>query len=348
MLASGGTRATATGTVATAIARALEASGIDGRQLAREAGVSEQTFESRDTRIDCSTLDRLVAMAAQACGNVAFVKAAAQHVPVVCHHLYFAMLASETGEDALRRAVRFRRVLSDEFDISLQVRGAYTGARFEAPEPRENPWVPSDWAAMGISTMGRALQLSPEECPSIVELRRPDPKDPSHLQDVLQCPIRYGMPTNEIFWPTSRMQERLPLANPQMVLDAERAVIDYLARIDQSRFEHRVRGVLMDSLPSATHERRRIAQKLGVSLRTLSRALAEEGTSYRDILEEVREILARSYLRDSTSTIGEIALRLGFSDTSAFSRAFRRWTDQAPTEYADRCVADADPASPLT
>lgn len=336
-LASAGPRPTATNSFATAILRALEASGVDSEEIARHAGVSKALGDPT-ARIHCEDLDRLVALATgatEASDGTKFVLEVAQHMPAIAHHLYFAMLASETVEDAVRRAVRFQRIFSDEFTISVETRGPLASVRFRPPEPRESPWFPADVAAVGIVLVTRSLLMDPQERPSAVELRRPEPADSNRLRDVFQCPIRYGMRANEILWPTAMLQRRLPLANPQIVLEAERAVVEYLANIDQSRFESRVRQVLMESLPSATHDRRRVAQKLGVSIRTLSRALADEGTSYRDILDEVREVLARAYLRDARSTVGDIALRLGFSDTSAFSRAFHRWTDQAPTEYAE-------------
>jgi AraC-like DNA-binding protein len=71
-----------------------------------------------------------------------------------------------------------------------------------------------------------------------------------------------------------------------------------------------------------------------VSLRTLQRRLAEEGTSYGEVLRCTRRDLACAYLSESGWSITEIAFSLGFADMSSFSRAFRRWTGTSPSEYA--------------
>jgi AraC-like DNA-binding protein len=73
-----------------------------------------------------------------------------------------------------------------------------------------------------------------------------------------------------------------------------------------------------------------IARKLGTSSRTLQRRLGETGLSFRDVVEEVREQLARAYLTDVALPMGEVAQRLGYAEVSAFLRAFKRWTGMTP------------------
>ena len=72
---------------------------------------------------------------------------------------------------------------------------------------------------------------------------------------------------------------------------------------------------------------------MNLSLRSLQRKLAEEGTSYEALLAATRQELALSYLAEHRYSISEIAYLLGFSDTSSFTRAFKRWTGQAPSQY---------------
>ena len=70
--------------------------------------------------------------------------------------------------------------------------------------------------------------------------------------------------------------------------------------------------------------------------RTLQRKLAGEGSSFSKLLDEVRKELAERYIEDQTRTISEVSFLLGFSESSAFSRAFRRWTGEAPSRYRSR------------
>jgi AraC-like DNA-binding protein len=73
-----------------------------------------------------------------------------------------------------------------------------------------------------------------------------------------------------------------------------------------------------------------------VSTRTLRRRLSEEGSSYREIVDEVRADLARHHLAREKRDIDDVAFLLGFSDQSAFTKAFRRWTGRTPADYARR------------
>ncbi len=76
-----------------------------------------------------------------------------------------------------------------------------------------------------------------------------------------------------------------------------------------------------------------VAAQLGMSRQTLFRHLKNEGTTYRQVLEDLRHISAIAHLKSQTSSVGEIAYLLGFSDLAAFSRAFKRWTGQSPRDF---------------
>jgi AraC-like DNA-binding protein len=91
--------------------------------------------------------------------------------------------------------------------------------------------------------------------------------------------------------------------------------------------------VLVEHLPDGPSEST-IAQRLCLSTRNLQLQLAQEGTSYKALLNQARQGLARSYLQQRKHSIKEIAFLLGFSDAATFTRAFRRWTGQSPGRFA--------------
>ena len=76
-----------------------------------------------------------------------------------------------------------------------------------------------------------------------------------------------------------------------------------------------------------------MADRLSIHPRALRRRLEAEGTSYRDLLAEVRARLAIEYLRQTAMTNEEIASRLGYSDAANFRHAFARWTGKSPSEF---------------
>ncbi len=83
-------------------------------------------------------------------------------------------------------------------------------------------------------------------------------------------------------------------------------------------------------------ERNQLAKTLNLSERTLQRRLADEGSSYQQLLNDTRRQLAERYLRDGQLAATEIALLLGYSEPSVFFRAFRQWTGLTPGEYRAR------------
>jgi AraC-like DNA-binding protein len=87
-------------------------------------------------------------------------------------------------------------------------------------------------------------------------------------------------------------------------------------------------------LPLGTLTADAVAAQFSMSNRTLRRRLQQEATSYQEILDDVRAELASYYLTNEKRRIDEIAFLLGFSDPSAFTKAFRRWTGETPADFA--------------
>ena len=109
----------------------------------------------------------------------------------------------------------------------------------------------------------------------------------------------------------------------------------------------RVRAVLTELLPKGEPGAAAVAAQLHLSERSLQRRLADARTGFSAVLKDTRHSLARSYLRDPQTSIGEIAYLLGFGDMSSFTRAFRRWEGLSPSEFRSRtCPVHRWPRGP--
>jgi AraC-like DNA-binding protein len=97
----------------------------------------------------------------------------------------------------------------------------------------------------------------------------------------------------------------------------------------------KVEGLITRSLPGKILSADDVAAKLGMSARTFARRLQSEGTSYRDITEDLRCDLAQTFITNGMN-LSEIAYSLGYADQSAFSTAFKRWTGQPPSAFKTR------------
>ncbi len=105
------------------------------------------------------------------------------------------------------------------------------------------------------------------------------------------------------------------------------------ARPKADDFVFDVRQLITTLLPSGQSKKAAVAQGLGMSSRTLTRRLAKDGLTYQGLLDEVRQKLALQYLKDRRINIKKVADLLGYSEASAFYRAFRRWTDSSPAQH---------------
>ena len=98
----------------------------------------------------------------------------------------------------------------------------------------------------------------------------------------------------------------------------------------------RVQSIITNEFRGGDPSLDRIADQLGLTPRTLQRKLHELGTSHNELLDHMRRQLAMRYLREPEMAICEVAYLLGFSESSSFHRAFKRWTGVTPKEYRER------------
>jgi AraC-like DNA-binding protein len=111
--------------------------------------------------------------------------------------------------------------------------------------------------------------------------------------------------------------------------------------LDTDTMAQRVRNVLPGTLRQGEASIKVVAKRLNTSSRTLQRKLQEEGVSYTDMIDQVRQELARRYIHENQMSLGEIAFVLGFSQPSAFYRAFKRWMGLTPTEFRESTAKSA-------
>jgi len=163
--------------------------------------------------------------------------------------------------------------------------------------------------------------------PQRVELPVPQPKDTSEYRRYFGCAVEFDRPIARVS--SKRESLNLPCKAPDPTLVA---YLDELAAIKMNPLEDReermsdaVRRTLWSMLPGGRPDLWRTAAELEVSVRTLQRRLGEEGSSFSKVLDELRRDLSNELLADRSLSVAEVAFMLGYSEPSAFQRAYRRW-----------------------
>ncbi len=135
---------------------------------------------------------------------------------------------------------------------------------------------------------------------------------------------------NELILPLEAIDKPLPTSNKQMASMHDQVVADALARLEEDDIVTRVKAFVIEQLPSGGISEEAAAAAANISTRTLQRRLRENGQSFGQLTESVRQELAMKYILNPGISLGEISYLLGFSEPSSFSRAFRRWTGETP------------------
>jgi len=150
------------------------------------------------------------------------------------------------------------------------------------------------------------------------------------------CPIVFGRDRHALRLPADRLDQPLPGRDPVTAAAAEaqcRRLLDTLS--PAGSLAMRLRRYLLDH-PGRLPTQDEAARHLGLSRRSLRRRLAEEGTGFRALVDEVRCGLVTGYLENTPLSLDEIAARTGFSDAANLSHAFRRWTGESPGGWRRR------------
>lgn len=178
--------------------------------------------------------------------------------------------------------------------------------------------------------------------PHAVELTRAAPAFPSRHEALYGAPVAFGAAAATVSFDASALSAPLRTADPRLHetlrLLASRLSLGEGAHT--SDLELAIRGRLRDLMRGRDVSAAAVARSLGMSERTLHRRLAELGRRYQDVVDACREAEAERLLLGSAESMLDVALSLGFSDQSAFNRAFRRWKKVPPTKWrAERLAA---------
>lgn len=170
--------------------------------------------------------------------------------------------------------------------------------------------------------------------PIRVDFEHDKPANTSMHKHVFQCPIYFSQPTNRIYLSLDTL--RLPVAHANERL--HEALEPYLERQRQQRVTSddilpQITRMIAAGMSSGTLSLVDISEQLGLSRRTLQRRLKDQGIEFSSLIEDVRRELALAYMKGSNYSVTEISLLVGYSESSSFTRAFRRWTQQSPQQY---------------
>jgi AraC-like DNA-binding protein len=318
-------------TWAGAIARALRVYGVDDRRLFADADIDHALVNNPAQRIPVADMTRLWNLAVAESGDPAFGLAVARQVNLTTFHaLGVAAMASATVHEAGDLICKFASMISDGIAMQFHQQGDEVGLVL-GMRPDYPRFADASVEAVLASVYLSAKQLVPESGAEHITFQHPCRSDPASYQQFFQCPVSFSAAQDGIYGALDGLASaKLPSSSPQLARANAALCEDYLSE-RQNLISARVRDLIAKELEQgASPALPAIASTLAMSERKLQRLLREEGIQFRDLLDDVRAVLAKQLLANDSLSIGRIAEQLGFDSLSSFTRACRRWHGVTP------------------
>ncbi|HEY8147510.1 MAG TPA: AraC family transcriptional regulator [Vicinamibacteria bacterium] len=254
--------------------------------------------------------------------------------PAVFDALGYVFRFSPTLGDGICRLARYHRFVDDVLELVVETDGRHACIRLEGVERMTRPTA--EFLLGSLIRAARAETARPDLDPVGVQFAFARPRRWAEHRRFFRSPLWFGCPRNALVLERKALDLPMRAAEPELREVLERRVRDVIARLPPvDTVATRARFELGETLDGGHPTAKSVGRKLGLSVRSLHRRLRDEGTTFGGLLDALRRELAERYLREGVS-VSETAFLLGYSDASAFHRAFRRWTNSTPASYRRR------------
>jgi AraC-like DNA-binding protein len=313
----------------------LEGEGIALGAVLDRARIPRSALEEPRTRLPKGKFEALWQAAIEATGDPAIaLRVSARVRPSTLGVIGYLASASDSPRNAFERIRGLTPLLWEDFACELECDDRVAFLRCLAGRSARASRFTTEYAIGLTVSLSRALGASRSD-PLEARFSHAPPAYADDYERILGLPVRFDAGEDGVLFPRAMLETSNPSADAGLRQLLERYAADQMTRIlAHAPLAERIRAHVRAALPSGDLTADAVATRLGMSSRTLRRRLDEEGTSYQALLDEVRAGLARRYLGEERRGVDEVAFLLGFSDPSAFTKAFRRWTGRTPAAFA--------------
>jgi len=325
---------TTTGFAARRAIAALRKRDIDPSPLLRQAGLAEEDLGKTRDRISAAAQAKLLELAAGALHDPALgFHLAAEADPREAGLLFYVASAAKDLGEAITLFARYCRIVNEAIRVHLTRRpdelivevSLVAVARFRAAQNTE----------FGIAMIIKSLQAIAGRTvrPAKIIMAHVRNGSFAEFERFCGCPVEFGGSSDQLIFSNESLTAPL-ITEDIHLLEVLRPICDEAAKQRETvpgSLRALVETEAQKLLPHGQARRHHVAKKLALSTRTLARRLATEGTSYEEVVDELRRSLALQYIRTPGISLSQIAWLLGYEGPTSFNHAFRRWTGGPPS-----------------
>jgi AraC-like DNA-binding protein len=333
---------TVTGFAARHAIAALRRHNIATAPLLRRAGLPEHDFGDSNPlhhRVPAAGQAKFLNYAAEAMNDTAFgLHLAEQADPRDAGILFYVASGAQSLGEALTLFARYFRIVNEAVRLKLTQKPEGIDLEVEfTGVPRHSL---RHNAEFGIAVILKALREVTRRniCPTRAAFAHARNSDLREFERFYLCPVEFGRAAHE-----GALSDLLEFSNEALaiplfttdvkLLEALQPFCDMAAKeraTANGTLRSAVENEVEKRLPRGRSEKPSVAKALALSARTLSRRLADEGTTYEEVVDQLRRTLALQYIKDRGISIAQIAWLLGYEGSTSFNHAFKRWTGRSP------------------
>jgi len=248
-------------------------------------------------------------------------------------HVFFNC---DTLGEAVTQYTRLHRLINESVRLGFEQSGDQAILTWQADSPGHYCRQDMDRTIASMLCRTRHF-IHPGITADWVEIAHSKPDYAQEYRDLFGGTVRFGYEQTRIAFDRRHLSHPIPHRNPYVYSAVLKQVNSLLARLQSRRtFGRKIRRLISRQMSTERIDADTLAKQCHMSRQTLYRRLKKEGLGFHDLVEEVRKDKAMRYVASDHYALGEIAFLLGFSELSAFSRAFKRWTGIAPAQYRAR------------
>ena len=313
----------------------MEGLGFDRQTCLKGTGILTAQLDSADARMSLQQELAFYRNTLELTGDPAIgLKLGEPYIPQRYGLFGYAMLSAATFRHALALAENFGRLTFSFYTLKFGVEGRQTWFSMTEPPPLERElvdlYLDRDLSAALVDfteVLGEPFPLQQ------LEIAHDGHGRQQAYRDHFGCEVNFSSEAGRFVFSSALLDQPLPQSDPESSRHFQQQCQLLIAKLTaQGHFVDDVRMLIL-ARPGFFPDIEYVAEKLGMSTRTLRRRLKEEGSNYRALLDEIRFGLAREYLGKTNLPMEEICGLLGYSESGNFSHAFRRWSGQSPREW---------------
>ncbi|MFC7294965.1 AraC family transcriptional regulator [Marinobacter aromaticivorans] len=307
---------------------------LDNQRVQQLTGLDMAALEDPDRRVPAKAHYRLWDYAERVTGDPAVGLKAGQVIDPermgLVGHVFFNC---DTLGEAVIQYVRLHRLINESVILSFEQTGDLAILCWQADSPEH--YCRQDMDRTLAAALSRTRHfIHPGLQAEWAEIAHPRPQYADQYEKLVGGPVTFGASTTRLAFNSRHLDHPIPNRNPYVYSAVLRQVNGLLARLQTRRsFSRKIRRLISRQMSTDRIDADTLAKQCHMSRQTLYRRLKKEGLGFHELVEQVRKDKALRYVASDHYALGEIAFLLGFSELSAFSRAFKRWTGMAPAQY---------------